>query len=267
MIDVRTGAVTIEHDLEPLADVDSISTLKSDDKLFLMISDQPDQQHKPIAQQPDFPMVDGLVYAFGLATGEPVWPAPAVVRNRGVVLSQPREIPLLVFADRKMVRDPATGGGWQLRVLCIDQRTGQTVYRNDQLPDTSIVNFRIRGEPGAGTDAAAVAVELNAGKIQLTMTDRPRPPQPPANDDLETRREDGERGLRGIGKRMSGVLQGALENPAERERLRQMQLIEQARKQALQAQEEELRRLQLERAKRQVEQNAEQELPPQTDDD
>jgi hypothetical protein len=208
-------------------------------------------------------MIDGFVYAFDRATGKPLWPAPAVVRNRGVVLSQPREIPLLVFVDKKTVRDPATGGGWQLRVLCLDQRTGETVYRNDKLPDTSIVRFRIRGERDAG---AAVAVEMNAGKIQLAMTDRPRPPHPPTNDDLETPRATEERGLRGIGKRMSGVLQGALENPAERERLRQMQLIEQARQQALKAQEDKLRQLQLERAKRQAEENAPQEVP-ETDDD
>ena len=44
---------------------------------------------------------------------------------------------------------------------------------------------------------------MNAGKIQLTMTDQPRPPQPPANDDLEAQREIEERGLRGIGERMS----------------------------------------------------------------
>ena len=50
---------------------------------------------------------------------------------------------------------------------------------------------------------------MSAGKIQLTMTDRPRPPQPPANDDLEAPREIEERGLRGIGERMSGALRGA----------------------------------------------------------
>jgi hypothetical protein len=223
LLDVRTGRIAMEQDLEPLADVDSISTMKSGDTLFLLVSEQADQQYKPLTQQPDFPMIDGYVYAFNTSAGKPVWPAPAVVRNRGVVLSPPPDIPLLVFADRKMVRDPATGGGAQLRVLCIDQRTGQTVYRNDKLPDTSIVRFRIRGERDAGE---VVAVEMNAGKIQLTMTDRPRPPHPPANDDLETPRDSEERGLRGIGKRMSGVLQGALENPAEREKLRQMQLIE-----------------------------------------
>jgi hypothetical protein len=255
VVDARSGDVTLEHELEPLADVDAISTMKTDDKLFLMISGQADQQFKPLSQQPDFPIIDGFVYAFDNATGKPLWPAPAVVRNRGVVLSQPREIPLLVFADRKMVRDPATGGGWQLRVLCIDQHTGQTVYRNDKLPDTSIVRFRIRGEPGAGSAGSVVAVEMNSGKIQLAMTDRPRPPHPPANDDLETQRENEERGLRSIGKRMSGVLQG------------QMQEIEQKRKEALKARQEQLRQLQLERAKKQAEENAKQEVPPQSDDD
>jgi hypothetical protein len=264
VVDVRSGTITMEQDLEPLPDVDGISTMKTDDKLFLMISKQAGQQFKPLAPQPDFPLIDGFVYSFDIATGKPLWPAPAVVRSRGAVLSQPREIPLLVFADKKIVRDPATGGGFQLRVLCIDQRTGETVYRNDKLPDTSIVRFRIRG---ARDGEPVVAVEMNAGKIQLAMTDQPKPPRPPANDDLETERESEERGLRGIGKRMSGVLQGALENPAERERLRQMQLIEQARKQALKAHEETLRRLQLERAKRQAEEQATQEETPETDDD
>jgi hypothetical protein len=240
-----------------------------------MISKQPNQEYKPLVQQPDFPMIDGFVYAFNRESGNPLWPSPAVVRNRGIVLAQPRDIPLLVFADKKNVRDPATGGGAQLRVLCIDQNTGQTVYRNDMLPDTSIVRFRIRGEPraqntvtpGAGSAAAVVSVEMNAGKIQLAMTDRPRPPHPPANDDLETQRESDDRGLRGIGKRMSSALQSALENPAEREKLRQMQIIEQARKEALKRREELLRQMQIERAKKNSEQDAQKEPPQETDDD
>jgi hypothetical protein len=259
VIDARTGVVTMEHDLEPLADVDSIITKRTADKLFLMISTRPDQQIKPLALQPDYPLIDGFVYAFSRATGKPLWPAPAVVRNRGILLSQPSEIPLLMFADRKPVRDPATGGGAQLRVLCIDQNTGQTVYRNDKLPDTSLTRFRIRAERDA---QSVVAVEMNAGKIQLALTDRPRPPRPPANDDLEFQRDSEERGLRGIGRRMSGVLQDALQNPAERERLRQLQQIEQWRRQALKAQAEAM-----DRAKKQAEENALREVPAQSDDD
>jgi hypothetical protein len=43
------------------------------------------------------------------------------------------------------------------------------------------------------------------------MTDRPRPPQPPANDDLEAPREVEAEGLRGIGRRIGEVLRGHLE--------------------------------------------------------
>jgi outer membrane protein assembly factor BamB len=265
LIDARNGDVVIDEQLDPVADLQNIYVMGARDKLFLMVSGQVNQQYKPLVQQPDFPMINGLIYAFSSETGKPLWPAPAVVRNRGIVLSQPPDLPVLVFTDRKLVRDPATGGASQLRVLCIDQSTGQTVYRNDTLADTSITRFRIRGERETEPQ---VAIEMNAGKIQLAMTDRPRPPQPPANDDLETMRSSEERGLRGIGQRMSGVLKSALENPAERERLRQLELIEQARREALKAQQEKLRQLQIERFKKQAEEKkAERNEVPQTDDD
>lgn len=261
MIDVRNGEVTIDEQLEAMSDVQGITVMQSGDRLFLMVSAQANQQYKPLVQQPDFPMVNGLVYAFDRATGRLAWPAPAVVRNRGIMLSQPQDVPLMVFTDRKLVRDPATGGGSQLRVLCLDQRTGETVYRNDSLADTSVTRFRIRGERGA-SDGRVVAIEMNAGKIQLTMTDRPRPPQPPGNDDLEMQRESSERGLRRIGERMTGALQGALENAAEREKLRQMELIERARRQ-----QEKLQQQQLERFRKQADEPAAEEVEPQTDDD
>ena len=156
-------------------------------------------------------MINGPVYAFSLKTGEPLWPGPAIIRNRGVVLSQPEDVPFLVFADRQTIRDATSGGGTQLRLLCLDKQTGQTVYRNEALPDTSPTRFRVRGE----TDSRpSVAVEMSAGKIQLTMTDRPRPPQPPANDDLEAPREIVERGLRGSASGSGSALRGALEKPA-----------------------------------------------------
>jgi hypothetical protein len=128
LIDVRTGEITIDEQLQPLADVQSISTMRSGDKLFVMLSNQPNQQFKPLVQQTDFPMINGLVYAFSRSTGKQLWPAPAVVRNRGIVLSQPQDIPLLVLRI-EVVRDAAAGGGSQLRLLCIDQNTGQTVYQ------------------------------------------------------------------------------------------------------------------------------------------
>jgi len=211
LVDISDGSLVIDQKLEPATDFQSIQTLIAGDALYLFVSGQVQPQFKPIGQPTEFPLVSGPVYAFSLKSGEPLWPGPALVRNRGVVLGQPEDIPLLVLADRQMVRDAANGGGSQLRVLCLDKRTGQTVYRNDALPDTSVARFRVQGD----TDSQpSVSLDMSAGKIQLTMTDRPRPPQPPANDDLEASREIIERGLRGLGQRLGTALQGELEKPA-----------------------------------------------------
>jgi hypothetical protein len=222
LIDAQRGKLLIDQQLQPFEDLHSIQAMRAGDELFLFVSSPPQQQYKPVAQI-DSPLINGLVYAFDVRSGEALWPGAAVVRHRGAVLSQPEAIPLLVFADRKMVRDAATGSASQLRVLCLDKRTGQTVYRNDQLPDAAVSRFRVQAEsgtrhtvlPGAGSAEPVVALETSTGKIQLTWTDRPRPPQPPANDDLEAPRELEEGGLRGIGRRVSDALRARLQVQAE----------------------------------------------------
>jgi hypothetical protein len=172
------------------------------------------QQHRPIAPT-DYPLINGLIYAFRLDSGAPLWPGPALVRNRGIALGQPTETPLLVFVDRKSTRDGNTGGGSRIRILCLDKRTGQTVYRNDDLPDTSPTRFRIRTQQ---SDVPTVSVAMNEAEITLTLSDRPRPPQPPTDDDLEIPRSNSERGLWGIAGRMGSALQSALEAQPEKDR-------------------------------------------------
>jgi hypothetical protein len=212
LIDVRAGAPLIERELQPVPDATGIYVMQAGDSLFLFIGSPPNQQYKPLVQQSDFPLVNGLVYAFDLKTGEPIWPAPAVVRNRGAVLSQPQEIPLLVFADRKLVRDATTGGGSQLRVLCLDRRTGETVFSNDTLPDTSITRFRIRGEREG---KATVAIEMSANKIELTLTDEPKEAGPPASVDSTATPQEAASGLGGLGRRITGAIHGALQKANE----------------------------------------------------
>jgi outer membrane protein assembly factor BamB len=214
LIDVATGKVTIDQKLEAAPDLQSIYTFRAGDELFLFVSSQVQSQFKSIGQTFDFPMTNGPLYAFNLTSGNPLWPGPAIVRNRGIVLSQPADVPLLVFIDRQSLRDAAAGGGSQLRVLCLDKGTGETVYRNDRLPDSNVTRFRI----DATTEPRPqVALDLGTAKIQLTLTDRPRPPQPPANDDLEGVKEVGERGLRGLGAQLGGALRGVLEKSTPNE--------------------------------------------------
>jgi outer membrane protein assembly factor BamB len=209
VIDIETGRMLVDQKLEPLSDLYMIHTNRDGDELFLFVTSQAQQHYKSIGLPADFPIINGFVYAFSLKTGDPLWPGPALVRNRGVVLQQPRDIPFLVFADRQMPRDPASGVS-HLRLLCLDRRTGQTIYRNDALPDTMAARFRIRGQSDSHP---AVAIDMATGKIELAMTDRPRPPSPPANDDLEAPRAIVERGLRGLGQRMGDALRGALDKP------------------------------------------------------
>jgi hypothetical protein len=220
LINVRTGRAIVDQPIEAVSELRSIQTLRSGDSLFVMLNRQAqNQQYKPL-MQPEHPITDGPVYAFNLTTGEPMWPTAALVRNRGIVLSQPHDLPMLVFADHMMTRDPSSGGRMQLRLLCLDKRTGETLYRNDNLPETSASRFRIRAQRGADP---RVTIETGSSRIELAVTEEPKPPRPPANDELESVREEGRRGLMGLGEKM---LRGTISDPAA-QRLRQLREIPQ----------------------------------------
>jgi hypothetical protein len=209
LIDVEAGKVVIDEKLEVPSDLQNFYSIRSGDDLFVFITGLPQPQLRTVTQAFDSPIVNGPVYAFSMKTGKPLWPGPATVRNRGMMLIQPPDLPFLIFADRQQAHAAPTETTAQFRVLCLDKRTGETVYRSDHLPDTVIQRFRVEAER---EPRPQVTLEMGAAKLLLTMTDRPRPPQPPANDDLEGTREIVERGIRGIGARLGGALRGALEN-------------------------------------------------------
>jgi outer membrane protein assembly factor BamB len=208
LIDVAMGKVVIDEKLEVPSDLPSFSTMRTGDDLFVFITGPPQSQTRMVTQTFDNPSINGPVYAFSMKTGKPLWPGPATVRNRGMMLTQPPDLPFLVFVDRQQAHN-ANETTAQLRVLCLDKHTGETVYRNDRLPDSAIPRFRIEAER---EPRPQVTLEMGTAKLLLTMTDRPRPPQPPTNDDLEASREIVERGMNGIGVRLGNALRGALEN-------------------------------------------------------
>jgi outer membrane protein assembly factor BamB len=212
LVDVGQGRERIDQQLTAMSESPTLHTLISGRVLFLMISTRSTAQQSRSIASTDYPLIHGLVYAFDLDSGEPLWSGPALVRNRGIALGQPTEIPLLVFVDRKMTRDGNAGGGSRTRILCLDKRTGQTIYRNDDLPNTSATQLRIRA---LQSEAPTVSVAMNEAQILLSMSDRPRPPQPPADDDLEIPRSSAERGLWGVAGRMGSALQSALEAQPE----------------------------------------------------
>jgi hypothetical protein len=207
LIDVRTAVKRIEEQLSLSAAPRTISTYRAGDQLFVCISGPARQQSsRPIGL--DYPLVDGQVYAFDLRDGRMMWPGPALIDSRGIALTQPNDIPFLVFVDRFVKRD-ASGSGTKLRLLCLDRATGATVYRNDNLPDTSGGQFRIRTTRGT---PSAVDVEMTAKTIRLKVSDEPRSPEPPANDLVEAPRKTLGRGLWGVTRRMGTALQDVIQN-------------------------------------------------------
>jgi hypothetical protein len=209
LIDVETGKVVIDEKLEVPSDLQSFYTIRSGDDLFVFITGLPQSQMRTITPAFDYPIINGPVYAFSTKTGRSLWPGPALVRNRGLFLTQPPDVPFLIFADRQQAHNASNETTAQFRVLCLDKRTGETAYRNDRLPDTTIQRFRVEADRDPNPQ---VALEMGSARLVLAMTDRPRPPQPPTNDDLEATREVVERGIRGIGAQLGGALRGALEN-------------------------------------------------------
>ncbi len=212
LIDAMTGKPLIDEKLDTGVDPKSLYALRSGDSLYVFISSPPQAPTRPVAQSFDYPIVNGLVYAFNIQTGKHLWPAPAQVRNRGISLTQPPDLPFLIFADRSPVRSSPNDGSTQLRLLCLDKRTGETVYRNDRIPDSGAARFRIEA---TSPPHPQVLLELGSSKVLLALTDRPRPPHPPANDDLEATREAVDRGLLGIGAQLGGAFRNALEKGAQ----------------------------------------------------
>jgi hypothetical protein len=186
-----------------------VYAVKFGDQLFLCVnSDARQQTSRPIGL--DYPLVNGQAYAFDLRDGSPMWPGPAVIEQRGIALTQPSDSPLLIFVDRQLKRD-AGGSGAKLRLLCLDRLTGSAASRNDDLPDTSSTKqVRIRA---SREEPPTVTVEMSTKTVRLVLTDRPRPPEPPANDLVEAPRKSQGRGLWSIGQRMGSAIQDVMQDP------------------------------------------------------
>lgn len=207
-LDTRFGKVLLDQQLDPTKQLGRIQAMRSQDELIVVIDTDAPEKHRPIG--PDYPLVTGQVYVFDLLTNQPLWPGPAVVSHRGISLSQPESIPLLVFVDREERRDATSGGSSHLRLLCLDKRTGQSVFRDDELPDTSVGQFRVSAEWGS---QPSVNVEMSTRTVRLSLTDEPRPPEPPANDLVERDRKSLGQSLWSVGQKMGDALQEALRNP------------------------------------------------------
>ncbi len=167
LLSLADGKLIVDEKLEPETGLQAIYLLRSRDNYLLVTSaaahNQPNVTIHPAPGVINSPVVSGRVYAFAASGGKPQWPAPAVISQQGLLLSQPVDLPVLVFV-RQIHRASVSARDPRTSVLCIDKRTGRVVYENDQLPGASLSSFDVGG------DAAEHVVTLAMGAKIITLT-------------------------------------------------------------------------------------------------
>jgi outer membrane protein assembly factor BamB len=121
--------------------------------------------------------LSGSIWAVARDDGQHLWQSPATVRRHCLVLSQPADLPVLVFCRQST---NASGSTREMGVLCLDKRTGHAVLDEPRLPVPPhlFVGCMVVGDPkahsiaihGAGAETPAVTIGF---------TGRPQSPQPP----------------------------------------------------------------------------------------
>jgi hypothetical protein len=144
---------------------------------YLLITNRPsreeDRKFRSTAVQGGLKtvQVNGNIHAFSRASGKPLWAVPARVQQRGMIVPQPPDLPLLAFVNVQEKSGPNATS-----VLCIDKRTGREVYRDDDLKFET--NYcQISSEPAE--NKITLSVQTTQTKtIELTITNDPLPPEP-----------------------------------------------------------------------------------------
>jgi len=170
------GKPLVQQKLEAEAALASIFLMRTSEGYLLITNGaargEPHVALQPIPAAPNN-IVSGRMYAFDRETGKPLWPKPVPLSQQGLLLSQPRSLPALVFARQLHTVSPVNQREAKMSVMCIDKRSGRVLYKNDDLPGSTIASFEIAGDPVAHT----VTVSLPAQSIKLSFTDEPLAPR------------------------------------------------------------------------------------------
>ena len=170
--------------LEPEPSLTWIQVQTSRDQLVLLASQEQGEPTGNVMTQPlqtaNNPLgrMHGRVYAFQRKTGKLQWQSPAFISQQGMPPDQPAESPLLFF-----VRNRTEAGRGNTKstasVLALDRRDGRPVYENDAVLPQIANNCEVSVEP----TKQSVTLSLYGGSnktLVFKLTDKPTPPQPPA---------------------------------------------------------------------------------------
>ncbi|HEX6960988.1 MAG TPA: PQQ-binding-like beta-propeller repeat protein, partial [Lacipirellula sp.] len=153
-----------------------------------------DRQVRPLANIYDSPVIDGELYLFDRTSGEMRWNRPAEVVQQALLLTQPVDVPFIVFAGQ-LARHDRGGSRAMTTMLILDKATGRTLFQSDDLPQTGGGHCVARVTDAANHQAA---VEMAGQTILLQFTEERRPPEPPALAEVESSVGKSSEGLMGI---------------------------------------------------------------------
>jgi outer membrane protein assembly factor BamB len=194
LIALADGKPLVKERLEPETSLMGIYLLRSRAAYLLVTNcvtrNEPNVSVLAVPNVANSPLINGRVYAFEAGTGKKMWPAPAVLSQQSLLLSQPSELPVLVLARQIHRPGPVKAQDPKISVLCIDKRSGRVVYQNEQLPGSPIANFELSADPAARTVTIAIASKV----ITLSFTEDAVEPQaaaPPGTRGLNAGRPAG----------------------------------------------------------------------------
>ncbi len=203
VIDATNGKRLVDQTLPLKPQVTNIHLLAGSDRFVLAAqvpSTKKSTRHANVLNRVDYAMIDGLVYVFDRHTGQPTWKRPAEVRQQSLMLSQPVDAPVLAFVGNMPRRD-SRGSRQGISMLVLEKTSGRLLFSDDSFPAS-------RGNYCAvkvlGPDAYEVFIETSSQSVRLAFTEQPRPPEPPAMTEMESKNENGKKGLLGIGQKIIG---------------------------------------------------------------
>jgi outer membrane protein assembly factor BamB len=183
LLSVADGTPTIEADLDPTPNASELFLLPSRERLIVAVSAprKQEQQFLPVNPVPggiDNPQFNGRVYGFDRRSGQLAWSASAL--DQALLLSQPSELPVLVFASHVYKRDPNNNNNVITvgNLMCIDKRTGRVVHQ-DESPNALAAGFDLVARP----EARIVELKLQQQTLSMKFTDRPLPPEATTDDE------------------------------------------------------------------------------------
>jgi outer membrane protein assembly factor BamB len=211
LLSLADGQPQIDTQLEPEPNLRSIHILPSSAQ-WLLVTDVPPKSQKnrvttPLPGLSNQPLVSGHVYAFSRATGALQWPKPVQLRGRGLWLTQPAEVPVVVFAQMVNKKDSSGRTRSNMAVLCLDRRSGQALYEASDLPRMG--NLDLVGQPDQGRVTLTTATRT----IKMTFSDAP--PAKPATPFQENTPASASNGQPTGLFRLLGALPRALAKAAE----------------------------------------------------